>query len=321
MEKPKRVFISHASEDKDRFVLDFAKQLRVKGIDAWIDKWEMNPGDKLVDKIFNEGFNDVDAFIIVLSQFSIIKKWVKEELETAVVQRIEKNTKLIPVIIDKNIKIPEVLKSTIWMEIKDLNQYENDLNLIVNSIYGIYNKPPLGTPPKHITKEIYPIEGLTKIDTIILKEICKIAMEQNYNQIQLVYISEKVENTYNITKTELYESLNILYSMNLVKCLKSLNTIISVDVLFSGLNKYAKDYLPNYNQNILEIATYLLNNFDKTAIDSKTISDALNVNEYLIKHILEYLKRKSMINIFKTINITRVYKINPILKRFVENNR
>ena len=36
-----KVFISHASEDKDRFVLDFAKRLRTNNIDAWIDIWEM----------------------------------------------------------------------------------------------------------------------------------------------------------------------------------------------------------------------------------------------------------------------------------------
>ncbi|MCQ9427586.1 toll/interleukin-1 receptor domain-containing protein, partial [Pseudomonas sp. LJDD11] len=50
-----KVFVSHASEDKDRFVLDFAKQLRANGIDAWLDKWEMLPGDSLVTKIFDEG--------------------------------------------------------------------------------------------------------------------------------------------------------------------------------------------------------------------------------------------------------------------------
>ena len=51
---PKRpkVFISHASEDKDLFVIPFSKKLLENGIDAWVDKWEMLPGDSLVDKIF-----------------------------------------------------------------------------------------------------------------------------------------------------------------------------------------------------------------------------------------------------------------------------
>ena len=47
-----KVFICHASEDMERFVMHFATKLRNVGIDAWLDKWEMLLGDSLVDKIF-----------------------------------------------------------------------------------------------------------------------------------------------------------------------------------------------------------------------------------------------------------------------------
>jgi hypothetical protein len=56
-----KVFLSHASEDKGRFVLDFARQLRENGVDVWLDQWEMKPGDSLVDKIFDEGLKDASA--------------------------------------------------------------------------------------------------------------------------------------------------------------------------------------------------------------------------------------------------------------------
>jgi hypothetical protein len=39
------VFISHASEDKDRFVLRFAERLRSNGVNAWVDIWEVLSGD------------------------------------------------------------------------------------------------------------------------------------------------------------------------------------------------------------------------------------------------------------------------------------
>ncbi|CAH1905327.1 hypothetical protein NTGHW29_510062 [Candidatus Nitrotoga sp. HW29] len=61
-----RVFISHASEDKDRFVTNFATKLRENGVDAWLDRWEMLPGDSLVDKIFEEGLKEAHAVIIIL---------------------------------------------------------------------------------------------------------------------------------------------------------------------------------------------------------------------------------------------------------------
>src|SRR4051794_20083808 len=49
---PPKVFVSHASEDKQRFVERFAARLRENGVDAWLDEWEMKPGDSLVDRIF-----------------------------------------------------------------------------------------------------------------------------------------------------------------------------------------------------------------------------------------------------------------------------
>ena len=46
MEHP-RVFVSHASEDKERFVFRFATKLRTEyGVDAFVDEWVIYPGQK-----------------------------------------------------------------------------------------------------------------------------------------------------------------------------------------------------------------------------------------------------------------------------------
>lgn len=82
-----KVFISHSWDDKERFVTEFAIKLRGRGVDAWVDQWEMMPGDSLVRKIFCEGIQNAEAFIIVLSKNSVQKKWVKEELDLAVVKK------------------------------------------------------------------------------------------------------------------------------------------------------------------------------------------------------------------------------------------
>ena len=72
-------FLSHASEDKGRFVIDFATKLRENGIDAWLDKWEMLPGDSLIDDL-EEGLKNADAIVIVLSNNSVNKPWVRKNL-------------------------------------------------------------------------------------------------------------------------------------------------------------------------------------------------------------------------------------------------
>src|SRR5690242_210057 len=107
-----KAFVVHATEDKSRFVLDFARKLRSKGIDAWVDQWEILPGDSLVDKIFEEGLKNAAVIVVVLSKYSVSKPWVREELNASVVHKIERRTKIIPVLID-DCDVPESLKSTV----------------------------------------------------------------------------------------------------------------------------------------------------------------------------------------------------------------
>jgi hypothetical protein len=114
-----KVFLSHASEDKERFVLRFAEALRANGIDVWVDRWEILPGDSLIEKIFEEGLKNASAVIVVLSQFSVSKLWVKEELDAAAVKRINSGSKLIPVVLD-DCEVPQVLQATVWERVRDL---------------------------------------------------------------------------------------------------------------------------------------------------------------------------------------------------------
>jgi hypothetical protein len=109
-----KAFVSHSCEDNERFVIAFSERLRAKGIDAWLDFWEMLPGDSLIEKIWNEGLKNCDVFIVVLSINSIGSKWVREELNTGIVKRIEDNTKLIAIRLD-TCEVPEPLRNRIWM--------------------------------------------------------------------------------------------------------------------------------------------------------------------------------------------------------------
>ena len=138
---PPKVFISHASEDKDRFVIDFASRLRAQGIDAWLDRWEMFPGDSLVDKLFEEGLHSATAVVVVLSTNSVDKPWVREEINAAFVKHVAGGMKLIPVVLD-DCRVPECLASTLWERISNLSAYEHRFERIVAAITGVRDKRP-----------------------------------------------------------------------------------------------------------------------------------------------------------------------------------
>jgi len=80
-----KAFISHATLDHP-FVERFAADLRTNGVDAWFSKWEIKPGDSIPAKI-DDGLEDCEVFIIVLSQSSIARPWVQTELAAATVGR------------------------------------------------------------------------------------------------------------------------------------------------------------------------------------------------------------------------------------------
>ena len=179
-----KVFISHASEDKERFVMDFASKLRANGVDAWLDKWEMLPGDSLVDKIFEEGIKEADSFIIILSNHSVNKPWVREELNASFIKRIGKNSKIIPIVLD-NCKVPECLQSTIWENINNHQNYEENFTRILNSILGVLDKPALGKAPSYATTKVNELQGLHKIDTLVFTQACQSVLLKGERSVNL----------------------------------------------------------------------------------------------------------------------------------------
>lgn len=147
-----RVFVSHASEDKERFVLPFATALRSAGIEAWVDRWEIGPGDSLVARIFDEGLAGADAFIVVLSLTSVTKPWVQEELDSAVVRRIQsgREKRLIPILLDEGVDVPEPLKHLLWLSVPT-DGIEAVTRQVVAAIHGQSVRPPVGPKPHYLT--------------------------------------------------------------------------------------------------------------------------------------------------------------------------
>ena len=75
-----KVFISHSSKDHD-FVMLLAEKLRKDLIDIWVDEWELQVGDSIVQKI-DEGIKKSSFLIIVFSKYSIKSNWVLRELSS-----------------------------------------------------------------------------------------------------------------------------------------------------------------------------------------------------------------------------------------------
>jgi hypothetical protein len=142
---PRRVFVSHASEDK-AFVIPLATRLRADGVEAWVDTWEILAGDSLADRIFEQGIANCDVFLIVLSTLSVTKPWVREELNAGFALRVEKATRLMAVRLD-DCEVPVVLKSRLWIDMSREGDNDDDYRRLLNAIHLRHERPPLGPDP------------------------------------------------------------------------------------------------------------------------------------------------------------------------------
>lgn len=139
-----RAFISHSHEDKPT-ARDIAEALRKKGVDAWFDEWEINPGDSLVQKIFEEGLKDCELFLILLSPASVASAWVRHELDSAIIQRLSGATRVIPIVVI-SCEIPVALRPLLRLDLTTASQ-DDVIDRLVDVAFGRDQRPPLGPTP------------------------------------------------------------------------------------------------------------------------------------------------------------------------------
>lgn len=291
---PPKVFISHASEDKDRFVIDFASRLRAQGIDVWLDRWEMLPGDSLVDKLFEEGIHSATAVVVVLSTNSVDKPWVREEINAAFVKHVAGGTKLIPVVLD-DCRVPESLASTLWEKISDLTAYEQSFERIVAAITGVRDKPPLGDLPGYVSVPTIEIQGLAHVDNLVLKVVCEHALRDGYASIDSDEL-HKSEALSSLPQQELADSLDVLNSEGLVHLDDPGSGIPFILVTTDGFEQFAKAYILDYQSTVQAVASAILNE----NVDSNSDLQArIEKGQFLINHILDVLESQDYIQLEK----------------------
>lgn len=93
------IFISHSSSDKP-FVRRLAVDLLQEGLPIWLDDWELEIGDSLIQRIY-DGIDGGSYFILVISSASLSSGWVAKEMTAALVKEEQISKRfLIPILLD-----------------------------------------------------------------------------------------------------------------------------------------------------------------------------------------------------------------------------
>ena len=294
-----KVFISHASEDKPRFVTAFATRLRENGVDAWLDRWEMLPGDSLVDKIFEEGLKDAQAVIVVLSNFSVSKPWVSEELNASVVARISKGTKVIPVVID-DCDVPEALKYTLWERVPDLSDFEDPLRRILAAIFDVREKPDVGEPPEFVREVAGAIDGMNSVDSLVLKRAAEDDLKNNSHIVDPEDIFADLR-TVGLTKQQILDSIEVLDSGGVFDVSRYIGGGpgrygCHIRITRLGFEKYCSAELDNYEQLKSQCAGLIVN---EGVHDNQALADRIGAQLRLVEHLLDVFESNDLISTSK----------------------
>ncbi|HME00223.1 MAG TPA: TIR domain-containing protein [Terriglobia bacterium] len=141
MDSPRKVFLSYRSVDQAR-VRATAEALRAAGIDAWLDEWEILPGDNLVTKI-NQGLETCNAGVVFLSKASLDGKWHQDEITMLKVLAVDEGRPVIPVLLDPDAKVPVILRPYSRLTADQIPQ-------LIDAIMGRTGKPGLGEPRQEL---------------------------------------------------------------------------------------------------------------------------------------------------------------------------
>lgn len=306
-----KVFISHDSKDKERFVDNFARKLIENGIDVWYDKWELRFGDSLM-KIFKD-IPDCDVFISIISSNSIESKWVKEESDSAFIRKIEKRMKFIPVILmEDEVDIPNEFNHILQCRIPNINDYEEEFKKLLGDLFEVSAKPPIGKPPRYISET--PIDGYELIDSIIIKSIGDYTLENGDISIDFEKIIELI-NDYEFSKEDIKDSIEILKSKCIISFKRFLGSYYprNIKLTYYGKVIYAENYISNFSNILRDIVSIVLN----MGREAKW-NDFRNIDapKSIIVAILELFSKMSYFKLDKYTNGSfRIYMLNGNGKR------
>ena len=124
------IFISYSHEDKD-FVDKLAVNLVKHDAHVWVDTWELNVGDSILNRV-QEAIQVSSALLIVLSKASVASEWCKKELNAGLMRELaEKKVIVLPVLVD-DCEIPVFLREKMYADFR--KDFETGLKALVDAI-------------------------------------------------------------------------------------------------------------------------------------------------------------------------------------------
>lgn len=300
-EKTYDVFISHASEDKEKMAIPLYCHLSHEGYRVWLDKFEIKLGTKLEEAI-NDGIDQSRMGIALISDSYLheMKHWTKEEL------------KLMSQLLDKRLLIPILYKMkkeeavNILPELKEYRFFElsKGIDEVVGEISRVLGLARV-KPVNNQQDDIYLMYRNLCRDNDLLEELCyEISREDTFRVATADYLIEEMDENISDALEDLAticprDHIKTFYNAGLLLGAKGMVS----DQVFRILFKRGLSF-----QNVIEALAYIPNQTSK----------------FLNRKILRTLEEDmSKVSIWEWLNLAkkdsfREFLLGPEIRTFYE---
>lgn len=312
MENP-RAFVSYAGEDLD-IAKAIAKGLTAKGVDAFLDRWEILPGDNFVAKL-NEGLSRAEFFVLLLSEHSLTKVWPKAEQDAATVRMVEDNARVIPVNLGVASKdLPPLLRTIHWVPLTGAGDVETAVNRIVDAIYRRTEKPPLGPIPAFarepaLTLQLHP--ELSAADKTVLRILFEVGRGQGFMADRDEYAHLAGEK--GISREAVEDSIAMLRDQGMIT-IEGAHELVT---LFPWtVDECCGELVPDYEGRKRRILVAAASG--EWGISSDVIREQCDEEEWVVCTVLRWAETQGYMKlqqVFIGHEFYSVYDVSPVLKR------
>jgi hypothetical protein len=253
-EQPIKLFISHASEDKEAFVKGLAEALRANfKFDVWYDEYSLRPGNSLLQTI-SKGLRSCDYAIVVISPAFISKRWTNEELAACFALETKERKIIIPIWHD--VTEEEVRAYNPMLADRVALKSSQSLQTITSEIEEVTSKIEVATTYAQKAKELanpYHEKALELKNQILDRQIRK-QLSNSFEGVKLVkesaaFIFDRFEQQINELQDHLsisiqrYNTPTLSFPLPCVIASGPLNANIEVAYLNKIANRIAEDRL------------------------------------------------------------------------------
>jgi hypothetical protein len=129
------VFISYSHSDA--FVVNkLAAHLVKHNANVWVDTWELNVGDSILNKV-QDAIKGSSTLLVMLSKASVESEWCKKELSAGLMRELdEKRVVVLPVLVD-DCEIPLFLIEKMYADLR--TDFNKGLHDVLDAIAKVTN--------------------------------------------------------------------------------------------------------------------------------------------------------------------------------------